>query len=126
MSLTNRPRRQSPSSASYRRAGAGPWRAGIRPQSSGTGFRNTFLVVVMLVAAALIYLWGNVRTVSQRTTMAQLRKERTALLRAREKLMADVAGFKQSSLLRTQAESLGLVFPSEPPSNLYLSDSTTE
>lgn len=88
----------------------------------GTGLRRYFVAIVFLVSAALLYLWGNVKTVSQRDAMAGLQREGESLLRVREKLEAELAGLRQSTRIRARAEALGLVFPEDPPSNLYLSD----
>jgi len=79
-------------------------------------------MVVLFVFSALFYLWGNVRTVSQREAMVDLQKEREILNRTREKLLTDLAGLKQSSRIRSAAEAQGLATPTDPPSNLYLSD----
>jgi len=97
-------------------------RAGLEPRRSSTGFRTYLFAVVLLVVTALVYLWGSVRTFAQREAIAAHQRERESLLRARDKLLADLAGQKQSSRIRARAESQGLVFPTDPPSNLYLSD----
>lgn len=92
-------------------------------QRSASGlYRTGFLSVILLVAGLLIYLWGHVQTLSQGRQMDQLRTERKALLHQQELLEARIAGLKQSNRIRDIAvKELGMVFPNDPPRNLYLS-----
>jgi len=84
-------------------------------------YRPYFCAVVLVILAALLYLWGHVKTVAQLEELEALRIERRAVLRQQDRLKARVAGLKQSSRIRSIAsEKLGMVFPSDPPRNLYL------
>ncbi len=85
-------------------------------------YRSGFLSVILLVAGLLIYMWGHVRTLSQGREIDRLRAERKTLLHRQERLKARTAGLKQSNRIRDIAvRELGMVFPSDPPKNLYLS-----
>ena len=91
-----------------------------RPDSSL--YRTGFLSVILLVAGLLIYLWGHVQTLSQGREIDRLRSERKTLVHQQELLKARTAGLKQSSRIREIAvRELGMVFPNDPPRNLYLS-----
>ena len=87
-----------------------------------TGFyRICFLSIALFVVGLLIYLWGHVQTVSQGQELAQLRAERKALLHEQNRLHAQIAGLKQSSRIYDIAtRELNMVFPGDPPRNLYL------
>ena len=87
------------------------------PRSYG----SYFLAMVLLVLLLLGYLWGHVQTMRQGDELSRLRAEKQELLRDQDRLRAQVAGLKQSSRIRDIAsKKLGMVFPSEPPRNLYL------
>ena len=84
-------------------------------------YRTGFLSVILLVAGLLIYLWSHVQTMSQGQELAQLRAEREALTLEQEHLKVRIAGLKQSTRIRDIAtQKLGMVFPKDPPRNLYL------
>ena len=84
-------------------------------------YRPYFCAVVLVVVGALVYLGGHVKAVAQLEELEALRLERQAVLRQQDKLKAKVAGLKQSSRIRRiAAAELGMVFPTEPPRNLYL------
>ncbi len=85
-------------------------------------YRSGLLSVILLVAGLLIYMWGHVQTLKQGREIDRLRAERKTLLHRQERLMARTAGLKQSNRIRDIAvRELGMVFPTEPPRNLYLS-----
>lgn len=85
-------------------------------------YRSGFLSVILLVAGLLIYMWGHVQTQSQGREIDLLRAEKKNLLNQQERLLARTASMKQSSRIRDIAvRKLGMVFPSDPPKNLYLS-----
>ena len=85
-------------------------------------YRSGFLSVILLVAGLLIYMWGHVQTLSQGREIDRLRAERKNLLHQQERLLARTASLKQSNRIRDIAvRELGMVFPSDPPKNLYLS-----
>ena len=85
-------------------------------------YRIGFFSVILIVAGLLIYLWGHVQTLSQGREIDRLRAERKALLHQRELLTVRNAGLKQSNRIREiAAKELGMVFPNDPPQNLYLS-----
>lgn len=85
-------------------------------------YRTGFLSVILLVAGLLIYLWGHVQTLSQGREIDRLRSQRKALVHQQELLKARTAGLKQSNRIRDIAvRELGMVFPADPPRNLYLS-----
>lgn len=87
-------------------------------------YRTGFLSIILLVVGLLVYLWGHVQTMNQGQTLEALRAERQALLQDRESLEARIAGLKQSTRIRDIAmQKLGMVFPSDPPRNLYLKPS---
>ena len=89
-------------------------------------YRTYFLAVVLLVAGLLVYLWGHVKTMSQGRELERLRTERRTQILLQEHLQAQVAGLKGSSRIREIAsEKLGMVFPSDPPRNLYLHPQNT-
>ncbi len=85
-------------------------------------YRSGFLSVILLVAGLLIYMWGHVQTQSQGREIDRLRAEQKNLLHQQERLLARTASLKQSNRIRDIAvRELGMVFPSDPPKNLYLS-----
>lgn len=85
-------------------------------------YRFGFLSVILLVAGLLIYMWGHVQTLSQGREIDRLRAERKNLLNQQERLLTRTASLKQSNRIRDIAvRELGMVFPSDPPKNLYLS-----
>ena len=101
-----------------------PRKAVLNSDSSPTSslYRTGFLSVILIVAGLLIYLWGHVQTLSQGREIDRLRAERKTLLHQQELLKARAAGLKQSSRIRDiAAKELGMVFPIDPPKNLYLS-----
>ncbi len=105
------------------RDGNGVSHPGLRESGTGVSspYRTYFLAVIVVVSGMLIYLWGHVKTMGQGQAQARLINERKALLRHRDHLNARVARLKQSSRIREIAtEKLGMVFPEEPPRNLYL------
>lgn len=88
-------------------------------------YRTCFLSVILFVAVLLIYLWGHVQTMSQGQQLAQLRAERQALLNEQDRLRAQISGLKQSNRIRQIASNkLDMVFPTDPPRNLYLESQT--
>lgn len=88
-------------------------------------YRTCFLSVILFVAVLLIYLWGHVQTMNQGQTLAQLRNERKALFHEQDLLRAQISGLKQSTRIRNiAANKLDMVFPSDPPRNLYLEPQT--
>ena len=85
-------------------------------------YRSGFLSVILLVAGLLIYMSGHVQTQNQGREIDRLRAERKTLLNQQERLLARTASLKQSNRIRDIAvRELGMVFPSDPPRNLYLS-----
>ena len=85
-------------------------------------YRSGFLSVILLVAGLLIYMWGHIQTQSQGREIDLLRAEKKNLLNQQERFLARTASLKQSSRIRDIAvRKLGMVFPSDPPKNLYLS-----
>lgn len=85
-------------------------------------YRTGFLSVILLVAGLLIYMWGHVQTLSQGREIDRLLAEQKNLLNRQERLLARTASLKQSNRIRDIAvRELGLVFPTDPPRNLYLS-----
>ncbi len=85
-------------------------------------YRSGFLSVILLVSGLLIYMWGHVETLNQGREIDRLRAEKKNLLHQQERLLARTASLKQSSRIRDIAvRKLGMVFPSDPPKNLYLS-----
>jgi cell division protein FtsL len=65
---------------------------------------------------------GHVQTLNQGREIDRLRAERKNLLHQQERLLARTASLKQSNRIRDIAvRELGMVFPSDPPKNLYLS-----
>lgn len=85
-------------------------------------YRTGFLSVILLVAGLLIYMWGHVQTLSQGREIDRLLAEQKNLLNQQERLLARTASLKQSNRIRDIAvRELGLVFPTDPPRNLYLS-----
>ncbi len=93
-------------------------RMGPPPRGS---WRTYFCAVLVLVLGSLLYLWGHVKSMSQGEDLSRLRSERLVLIRKQDRLRAEVAGLKRSSRIREIAtEKLGMVFPSDPPLNLYL------
>lgn len=85
-------------------------------------YRSGFLSIILLVAGLLIYMWGHVQTLSQGREIDRLSEERKNLLNQQERLLARTASLKQSKRIRDIAvRELGMVFPSDPPKNLYLS-----
>ena len=90
-------------------------------ESAPKEFRSYFLAVVVLVLGLLVYLWGHVKTMRQGEELIGLRSEREVLIHRQDRLRVEVAGLQRSSRIRSiAAEKLGMVFPSEPPRNLYL------
>lgn len=88
-------------------------------------YRTGFLSVILFVAVLLIYLWGHVQTMNQGQKLAQLRAERKALLHEQDRYHAQIAGLKQSTRIRHIATNkLDMVFPTDPPRNLYLEAQT--
>ena len=88
-------------------------------------YRTCFLSVILFVAVLLIYLWGHVQTMNQGQTLAHLRTERKALIHEQELLRAQISGLKQSTRIRNiAANKLDMVFPADPPRNLYLEAQT--
>jgi cell division protein FtsL len=88
-------------------------------------YRTGFLSVILFVAVLLTYLWGHIQTMSQGEILAQLRTERKTLFHERDRLQAQISGLKQSTRIRHIAENkLDMVFPSDPPRNLYLESQT--
>lgn len=76
---------------------------------------------MLLVLGLLTHLWGVSKTMRQADALDRLRAEREELLREQERLKAEVSGLAQSSRIRRIAERrLEMVFPQEPPRNLYL------
>lgn len=93
--------------------------------ASTSFYRTCFLSVILIVAVLLIYLWGHVQTMNQGQTLAQLRNERKALIHEQDLLRAQISGLKQSTRIRNiAANKLDMVFPSDPPRNLYLEPQT--
>ncbi len=93
-------------------------------ESTPKEYRSYFLAVVVLVLGLLVYLWGHVKTMRQGDELIRLRGEREALVHRQDRLRVEMAGLQQSSRIRRiAAEKLGMVFPSEPPRNLYLESS---
>ena len=85
-------------------------------------YRSGLLAVIILVLGLLIYMWGHVQTLRQGREIDRLRAERKTLLHRQARLTARTAGLKQSNRIRDiPARDLGIVFPTEPPKNLYLS-----
>ena len=85
-------------------------------------YRTGFLSIILLVAGLLIYMWGHVETLNQGREIDRLRAQRKDLLNQQERLLARTASLKQSNRIRDIAvRELGMVFPSDPPKNLYLS-----
>lgn len=85
-------------------------------------YRSGFLSVILLVTGLLIYMWGHVQTRSQGREIDRLRAEKKNLLHQQERILARTASLKQSNRIRDIAvRELGMVFPSDPPKNLYLS-----
>ncbi len=85
-------------------------------------YRSGFLSVILLVTGLLIYMWGHVQTQSQGREIDRLRAEKKNLLHQQERILARTASLKQSNRIRDIAvRELGMVFPSDPPKNLYLS-----
>lgn len=92
------------------------------PRSPWGIYRSGFLSIILLVAGLLIYMWGHVQTLSQGREIDQLSEERKNLLNQQERLLARTASLKQSKRIRDIAvRELDMVFPSDPPKNLYLS-----
>ena len=92
------------------------------PRSPWGIYRTGFLSIILLVAGLLIYMWGHVETQTQGREIDRLHAERKTLLNRQERLMARTASLKQSNRIRDIAvRELGMVFPSDPPKNLYLS-----
>ncbi|MDP6778816.1 MAG: cell division protein FtsL [Candidatus Latescibacteria bacterium] len=90
-------------------------------ESTPKAYRSYFLAVVVLVLGLLVYLWGHVKTMRQGEELIRLRSEREALIHRQDRLRVEVAGLQHSVRIRSiAAEKLGMVFPSEPPRNLYL------
>jgi cell division protein FtsL len=88
---------------------------------TSTLYRTGFLSVILFVAVLLIYLWGHVQTMSRGQRLAELREERTILIREQDHLRAHISGLKKSMRIRQIATNkLDMVFPSDPPRNLYL------
>lgn len=84
-------------------------------------YRTCFLSVILFVGVLLIYLWGHVQTMSQGQQLAQLRAERQTLIHEQDRLRAQISGLKQSNRIREIATTkLNMVFPTDPPRNLYL------
>ncbi len=84
-------------------------------------YRSYFGALVLLVLGLLVYLWGHVKTMRQGEELTQLRAKRQTLIRQQDRLKAEVAGLVRSSRIREIAsKELGMVFPSDPPRNLYL------
>ncbi len=74
-----------------------------------------------MVAGLLVYLWCHIQTMNQGQILEQLRVKRQALLQDQERLQVRISGLKQSTRIRDIAmQKLGMVFPSDPPRNLYL------
>lgn len=85
-------------------------------------YRSGFLSVILFVSGLLIYMWGHVETLNQGLEIDRLRAEKKNLLHQQERLLARTVSLKQSSRIRDIAvRKLGMVFPSDPPKNLYLS-----
>ncbi len=85
-------------------------------------YRSGFLSVILLVAGLLVYMSGHVQTLNQGREIDRLRAEKKTLLHQQERLLARTASLKQSNRIRDIAvRELGMVFPSDPPKNLYLS-----
>ena len=85
-------------------------------------YRTGFLSIILLVAGLLIYMWGHVQTLSQGREIDRLLAEQKNLLNQQERLLARTASLKQSNRIRDiAARKLGMVFPTDPPKNLYLS-----
>jgi cell division protein FtsL len=81
---------------------------------------------MLLVLGLLTHLWGVSKTMRQAQTLDGLRAERQTLMKERDRLTAEISGLTQSSRIRTIAEKqLGMVFPQEPPRNLYLGTAGT-
>ena len=92
------------------------------PRSPWGIYRTGFLSIILLVAGLLIYMWGHVETQTQGREIDRLHAERKNLLNRQERLLARTASLKQSNRIRDIAvRELGMVFPSDPPKNLYLS-----
>lgn len=84
-------------------------------------YRWYFLSLVLLIAGLLLYVWCHVATLAQGERITDLVDERTALLRTRDMLRAEVTGLERSSRIREIATlELGMRFPNEQPNNLYL------
>ncbi len=99
---------------------------GLR-KAAPIAYRSYLFAVVLLVLGSLIYLWGRVKTMRQGEELTRQRAERQALTRQQDRFRAQVAGLKQSSRIRTIAsKELGMIFPSEPPRNLYLKPENTD
>jgi cell division protein FtsL len=98
----------------------------IDPQApSAKLYRTGFLSIILMVTGLLIYLWCHVQTMNQGQILEQLRVERQALLQDQERLQVRISGLKQSTRIRDIAmQKLGMVFPSDPPRNLYLKPAT--
>jgi len=88
-------------------------------------YRTYFLSLILFVGVLLIYLWGHVQTMNQGQRLAQLHAERKALLHEQDRFRANLAGLKQSTRIRNiAANKLDMVFPADPPRNLYLEAQT--
>lgn len=84
-------------------------------------YRACFLSVILVVAVLLVYLWGHVQTMKQGQVLAQLRTERKTLVHEQDRLRAQISGLNQSNRIRYIASNkLDMVFPTDPPRNLYL------
>ncbi len=93
----------------------------VRNESKSGVFRLYLAAVILLVGVLLFYLWGHVKTMHQGEEIKRLQAERESLSRQRERLQAQLIGLKRSSRIREiAADQLGMVFPSDPPQNLYL------
>jgi cell division protein FtsL len=90
-------------------------------EATRSAYGSYFFAVVLVVFGLLVYLWGHVKTMRQGDELTQLRAERETLIRHQDRFRAEVAGLKRSSRIREIAsKELGMIFPSEPPRNLYL------
>ena len=97
-------------------------RSEARPQPEEPKVHRTYFVAVMLLVLGLLaHLWGVSKTMRQAEELDRLRTEHQVLLSEQERLGAEISGLAKSSRIRDIAEKqLGMVFPKEPPRNLYL------
>ena len=94
---------------------------GGRRETLSGAYRSYFCAVLLLVLGALAYLWGHTITAGQMKELDDLRHQRQASIRRQERLRAELSGIVGSSRIRELASrELGMIFPAEPPRNLYL------